>query len=78
MDAAGVGSFCEQVTQRVLTDPFFSSIINEKDVVMWRVRYYMVGGTRATKLFPTLTEATHFVVYKIRCCNVYEFIKVKE
>jgi hypothetical protein len=54
------------------------SIINEKDIAMWRVRYYMVGGTRTTKLFPTLTEATHFVVYKIRTCDVYEFIKVKE
>jgi hypothetical protein len=61
-----------------LTDPFFLSIINEKDIAMWRVRYYMVGGTRTTKLFPTLTEATHFVVYKIRTCDVYEFIKVKE
>ena len=45
---------------------------------MGRVRYYMVGGTKTTKLFPTLTEATHFVVYKIRCCNVYEFIKVEK
>jgi hypothetical protein len=45
---------------------------------MWRVKYYMVGGTKVTKLFPTLTEATHFVVYKIRTCNVCEFIKVKE
>jgi len=33
--AAGVGSFCEQVTQRVLTDPFFSSIINVKDII-WK------------------------------------------
>jgi len=61
-----------------LTGPFFSSIINEKDIAMWRVRYFMVGGTRTTKLFPTLTEATHFVVYKIRSCDVYECIKVKE
>jgi hypothetical protein len=45
---------------------------------MWRVRYYMVAGTRTTKLFPTLYDATQFVVYKIRSCNVYEFIKVKE
>ena len=45
---------------------------------MWRVKYYMVGGTKVTKWFPTLTEATHFVVYKIRTCNVDEFIKVKK
>jgi len=45
---------------------------------MWRVRYYMVAGTRTTKLFLTLYDATQFVVYKIRSCDVYEFIKVKE
>ena len=38
----------------------------------------MVGGTRTTKLFSTLTEATHFVVYKIRACDVYEFAKIEE
>jgi len=45
---------------------------------MWRVRYYMVAGTRTTKLFSTLYDATQFVVYKIRSCDVYEFTKVKE
>ena len=45
---------------------------------MWRVKYYMVGGTRITKLFPTLYDATMFVVYKIRSWDVYEFIKVKK
>ena len=45
---------------------------------MWRVKYYMVGGTRTTKLFPTLYDATQFVVYKIRSCDVYEFTKVEE
>ena len=45
---------------------------------MWRVRYYMVGGTRVTKLFDTLHNATMFVVYKIRACDVYEFIKVEK
>ena len=45
---------------------------------MWRVKYYLSGGTRVTKLFPTLTEATHFVVYKIRSWDVYEFIKVEK
>ena len=38
----------------------------------------MVGGTSTTKLFPTLHDATMFVVYKIRSCDVYEFTKVKE
>ena len=45
---------------------------------MWRVKYYLVGGTRITKFFPTLAEATNFVVYKICSWDVYEFIKVKE
>jgi hypothetical protein len=38
----------------------------------------MVGGTKVTKLFPTLYDATQFVVYKIRTCDVYEFIKVEK
>jgi hypothetical protein len=45
---------------------------------MWQVKYYLSGGTRVTKLFPTLHDATIYVVYKIRSCNVYEFIKVKK
>jgi hypothetical protein len=45
---------------------------------MWRVKYYLSGGTRVTKLFPTLHDATMFVVYKIRSWDVYEFIKVEK
>lgn len=37
----------------------------------------MVGGTKTSKLFPTLRDATQFVVYKIRSCDVYEFTKVE-
>jgi len=32
--ASGVGSFCGQITQRVLTDPFFFCIIRGKDISM--------------------------------------------
>jgi hypothetical protein len=45
---------------------------------MWRVGYYMTGGTRTKKFFPTLHDATMFVVYKIRSCDVYEFTKVEK
>jgi hypothetical protein len=45
---------------------------------MYRVRYYLSGGTRATKFFDTLHDATMFVVYKIRACEVYDFIKVED
>ena len=44
---------------------------------MYRVRYYMSGGTRVTRLFKTLQDATMFVVYEIRACDVYDFIKVE-
>jgi len=35
MGAPGVGSVCEQITQRALTGPFFSSIITLKDII-WK------------------------------------------
>ena len=31
---------------------------------MWVVKYYMTGGTRSTRRFSTLHEATLFCVYK--------------
>ena len=43
---------------------------------MWRVRYYLVGGTRTAKTFPSLREATHFMVYKIRSCNVHDCCRI--
>jgi hypothetical protein len=46
--------------------------------MMYRVRYYLLGGTRVTKFFDTLHDATRFVVYKIRSVDVYDFIKVEK
>ena len=43
---------------------------------MWRVRYYLVGGTRTAKTFPSLGAATEFMVYKIRSCNVHDCYRV--
>ena len=43
---------------------------------MWYVSYYMVGGTLASKTFPSLREATEFVVYKIYSWDVREFYKL--
>jgi hypothetical protein len=39
---------------------------------MWRVSYYLVGGTLTAKTFASLTEATRFMVYEIRSCNVHD------
>ena len=43
---------------------------------MWRVSYYLVGGTLTSKTFPSLTEATHFMVYKICTWNVHDCYRV--
>jgi hypothetical protein len=43
---------------------------------MWRVKYYLTGGTLTSQLFPSLSEATEFVVYKICCWDVYDFYRV--
>ena len=45
---------------------------------MYRVRYYMSGGTRVSRLFNTLHDATMFAVYSICAWDVYDFIKVKD
>ena len=45
---------------------------------MWKVRYYMVGGTLTTKYFPNLFEATQFAVYKAPFCSVHSMYKVEE
>jgi hypothetical protein len=43
---------------------------------MWRVSYYMCGGTLTSKTFPTMHAATEFVVYKISSWDVREFYKL--
>jgi len=45
---------------------------------MWRVSYYLVGGTFTAKTFPSLAEATDFMVYKIRSCNVHDCFLIKD
>jgi len=32
---------------------------------MWVVKYYMSGGTLATRRFKSLHDATHFCIYKV-------------
>jgi hypothetical protein len=43
---------------------------------MWRVIYYLSGGTQTAKTFPTLTQATHFMVYKISAWDVHDCYRV--
>ena len=43
---------------------------------MWRVCYYLVGGTRTAKTFPSLREATDFMVYKIYSWDVHDCYRV--
>ena len=43
---------------------------------MWRVCYYLVGGTRTSKTFPSLREATEFMVYKIYAWDVHDCYRV--
>lgn len=43
---------------------------------MYRVKYYMTGGTLTSKLFKTLHEATEFAVYKAGFEAVHSIDKV--
>ena len=45
---------------------------------MYKVRYFLSGGTLVSKLFPTLTEAVHFCVYKVGFMQTHEIYKVDE
>jgi hypothetical protein len=45
---------------------------------MWKVRYYMVGGTLVTKYFPNLHEATQFAVYKAPLHSVHSMDRVTD
>jgi hypothetical protein len=39
---------------------------------MYKVSYYMTGGTLSSRIFETLAQATDFMVYKISSWDVYE------
>ena len=43
---------------------------------MWRVSYYLVGGTFTAKTFPSLAAATDFIVYKISAWDVHDCYRV--
>jgi hypothetical protein len=43
---------------------------------MWKVKYYLTGGTCTSKLFADLAEATDFMVYKICAWDVYDCYRV--
>jgi len=45
---------------------------------MWKVRYYMVGGTLVTKCFPNLYEATQFAVYKAPFQSLHSMDRVAD
>lgn len=45
---------------------------------MWKVRYYMVGGTLVTKYFPNLYEATQFAVYKAPFQSLHSMDRVAD
>jgi len=45
---------------------------------MWRVQYYLTGGTRTSKIFDSLHAATEFMVYKICTWDVYECYLIKD
>jgi hypothetical protein len=43
---------------------------------MYKIRYYLTGGTLTSKTFNTLHETTMFAVFKITCENVYTIDKI--
>ena len=43
---------------------------------MWRVSYYLTAGTRTSKTFLNLREATEFMVYKIYSWDVHDCYRV--
>jgi len=44
---------------------------------MYKVKYYMTGGTLVSKLFKTLHDAIDFSVYNIISGNLYSIDKVE-
>ena len=45
---------------------------------MWKVGYYMVGGTLTTRYFANLHEATQFAVYTAPLNSIDSMNKVKD
>ena len=45
---------------------------------MWRVQYYLSGGTRTDRFFTSLAAATDFMVYKISAWDVYDCYLVRD
>ena len=43
---------------------------------MYKVKYYMTGGTFTSRTFKTLHEATMFAVYKAGFQSVYSIDKI--
>ena len=44
---------------------------------MYKVRYYLTGGTFTSKLFETLSEALRFSVYQVKTGNVHSIDLIK-
>jgi len=45
---------------------------------LYKVRYFLTGGTLTSKTFPTLYEAVMFSVYKVGFMQTHEIYKVEE
>ena len=45
---------------------------------MWRVVYYLTGGTRTDRIFDSLAQATDFMVYKISAWDVHDCYLVRD
>ena len=45
---------------------------------MWRVVYYLTGGTKTAKIFASLDAATRFMVYDISTWDVQECYLIKD
>lgn len=43
---------------------------------MYKVKYYITGGTLTSKVFDTLHDATMFAVYELVTGNVYSIDKI--
>lgn len=45
---------------------------------MYKVRYFLTGGTLVSKLFPTISEAIQFSVFRVGFMQTHEIYKVEE
>ena len=43
---------------------------------MYKVQYYMTGGTRTSKIFASFSEAMDFSIWRVTNGNVYSIDKV--